>query len=130
MGRVIQGTAMEKTPLVLLKEKDGSSFIGTRTKQKLGKKPGSYIFEFKVEGGETFIGMSTGKKVVKNGKPCNEYAAVDVNVGDKVTIFEDTQLNDKLGQVQDGEKVKIVFNGFKLNENTGNAYADYTVEVL
>lgn len=130
MGRVIQGTQMEKTPIVLLKEKEGSTFVGTRVRQKPGKKPGQYIFEFKVEGGETFIGLSTGKKVVKNGKPCNEYASVDVNVGDKVSIFGDTQLNDKLSQVADGEKVKVTFNGFKLNDNTGNAYADYTVEVL
>jgi len=130
MGRIIEGSQMEKTPVVLLKEKNGSTFIGTKVRQKPGKQPGSYIFEFSADGGDSFIGTSTGEKVIKNGKSCNKYAPVEVEQGDKVAIFGDTQLNDKLAKVKDGEQVHITFNEFKINENSGRAYADYKVEVL
>lgn len=135
MGRVINGSQMEKTPVVLLKEKEGSTFVGTKSAQKNGKtdpKTGktNLIFEFKIEDGDAFVGIGTDAKRIVNGRSCKVYEPKEVKVGDRVTIFGDTQLNDKLGQVVVGERVKITFNGFKLNEKSGNAFADYLVEVL
>lgn len=131
MGRVINGTQMEKTPMVQLKEKEGTTFIGTKTGQKPGKQPNSFIFEFKIEAGTTAeTAIATGNKVIKNGKSVNEYAPVSVKLNDKVCIFGDTQLNDKLNQTVNGDRVKVVYNGLKLNEKTGRAFNDYHVEIL
>lgn len=135
MGRVIQGSQMEKTPVVLLKEKEGSTFVGTKSAQKPGKtdaKTGktNLIFEFKIEDGDAFVGIGTDAKRIVNGRSCKVYEPKEVKVGDRVTIFGDTQLNDKLGQVVIGERVKITFTGFMLNEKSGNAFANYIVEVL
>lgn len=131
MGRVINGTQMEKTPVVQIKEKEGTTFVGTKTGQKPGKQPGSFIFEFKIEAGSTAdTALATGNKIIKNGKSVNEYASVPVKLHDKVCIFGDTQLNDKLAQTVIGDKVKVVYNGLKLNEKTGRAFNDYHVEII
>jgi hypothetical protein len=126
MGRIIQGTTASKTPVVQLREK-GKIFVGTKVGQKPGKK-GGFIFEAKVERGTTAdTVISTGTKDAA-GK--NIYAPVDVDLGDVVSIFGDTQLNDKLTQVEVGEKFKLTSNGKVQNPKSGNWYNDYTLEVI
>jgi co-chaperonin GroES (HSP10) len=127
MGRIIQGTTnAAKTPVVQLREK-GKILVATKIGQKPGKKSG-FIFEAKVEDGTTAdTVISTGEK---NADGKNVYAPVDVDLGDTVSIFGDTQLNDKLSQVQVGEKFKLTSNGKVQNPKSGNWYNDYTLEVF
>lgn len=60
----------------------------------------------------------------KNGKI---YENVNINIGDKVVVFGNSQLDDKLDQVPTGQKIRVTYNGKKLNENNGRWYNDYTV---
>jgi co-chaperonin GroES (HSP10) len=127
MGRIISGTTMGgKTPVLQIREK-GRVFVGLKVGQKPGKK-GGFIFEAKIEEGTTAdTVMSTGEKD-QAGK--NVYAPCDVDLGDVVSIFGDTQLNDKLSQVAEGERFKLTSNGKLQNPKSGNYYNDYTLEVL
>jgi hypothetical protein len=126
MGRIISGTTANKTPVLQIREK-GKIFIGTKVGQKPGKK-GGFIFEAKIEAGTTAdTVISTGEKDAA-GK--NVYAPCDVDLGDVVSIFGDTQLNDKLTQVTAGERFKLTSNGKQQNPKTGNFYNDYVLEVL
>jgi uncharacterized phosphosugar-binding protein len=126
MGRIIGGSTGSKTAVVQIREK-GKVFIGTKVGQKPGKK-GGFIFEAKIMAGTTAdTVISTGAKDAA-GK--NVYASCDVEIGDAVSIFGDTQLNDKLTQVQVGETFKLTSNGKVQNPKTGNFYNDYVLEVL
>lgn len=126
MGRVISGTVGTKTPLVQLRTK-GVVFVGTKIGQKEGKK-GGFIFEAAIADGTTAdTVLATGEK---NAEGKNIYAVCEVDLGDTVTIFGDTQLNDKLAKVETGETFKITANGKLQNPKTGNWFNDYLVEVL
>jgi RecJ-like exonuclease len=128
MGRIINGSngGGTKTPVIQIREK-GRVLVAVKVGQKPGKK-GGFIFEAKVEDGTTAdTVISTGAKDAA-GK--NVYAPVDIDLGDVVSIFGDTQLNDKLAQVEIGEKFKLTSNGKQQNPKTGNFYNDYTLEVL
>lgn len=125
MGREIPSSMMTPTPMIQIREK-GKVFKGLKTATKPGKKAGSFIYVFKIEAGTTAdTVIPTGEKDAKGN---NVYATCDVDLGDEVAIFGDTQLNDKLGKVNDGEHVTITSKG-KEQSKSGNWFNSYKVEV-
>lgn len=124
--REIPSSVMNPTPMIQIREK-GKVFVGTLMATKPGKKAGSFIYVFKIEEGTTADTVkSTG---TKDDKGQNIYAPCDVDLGDEVAVFGDTQLNDKLGKVAAGEKVRVTSKG-KAQSKSGNWFNDYLVELF
>lgn len=126
MGRVINSSNFTKTPVLLFQEKVGSTFVGTLK----NKKPSSMgqIFEFSHEAGNVVAGVSTGQK---DEKGRNLYDPYILKAGETVSLFGNTQLDDKIGlQINVGERVKIVYKGLTPNPKTKRTFNDYFVKVL
>lgn len=133
MGRVISGSMMTKTPSVKFTRENtpdmpGLWFIGKKVGQKAYKD--SLIFEFAIEEADERLPilMPTETKGV--------YKNADVGPGDKVAIWGQikdgvpNQLADKLAQTRNDDRVKVTFEGKKLNEKSGRSYNSFVVEVL
>lgn len=133
MGRVINGSMMEKTPSVKFTQQNkadvpGTWFLGKKTGQKAWKD--NLIFEFAIEEADERLPITipTETKGV--------YKDADVGPGSRVAIWgtikdgKPNQLADKLSQTQNNDRVKVTYNGKVLNEKTGRSYNDFTVEVL
>lgn len=126
MGRVIASSTFTPTPMIQIREK-GKIFVGVKVETKPGKKDGTYVYVFNVQDGTTAdTVLPTGEK---DNKGKNVYAPCEVDLGDEVAVFGDTQLNDKLSKVEVGERVKITSNG-KAQSKSGNWFNDYRIEVL
>lgn len=141
MGREIQGSQMTKTPQVKFTRENtpdapnGAYIVGQKTGEKVIDKY-STVFEFLLEDAheKTPILLAQEKKD-ENGKTV--WGDASVGPGSKVSVFGSTskegvknQLMDKLEQVQNGERVKITFNGKKPSKKGTRSYNDFTVEVL
>lgn len=126
MGRVISSSNFTKTPVLLFQEKVGSTFVGTLQ----NKKPSSMgqIFEFSYESGNVTAGISTGQKDEKGRTLYDAYA---LKPGEAVSLFGNTQLDDKIGlQVNIGERILVVYKGLTLNPKSKRKFNDYLVKVL
>lgn len=134
MGRLIQGSQMQKTPQVKFTREGvadapaGSYFTGQKSGERVIDKY-STVFEFLLED------ASEGLPVLLK-KEDKTWADAPVGPGSKVAIFGSTskegvknQIMDKLEQVQNGERVKVTFNGKKPGKGN-HTYNDFTVEVL
>lgn len=126
MGRVITSSNLVKTPVLRFQEKVGSTFTGTLKNKKPGKI--GQVFEFTIEDGDVPTALPTEEKDAKGN---TVYKECNVNIGDLVALFGNTQLDDKIGvQVNVGERVKIVYKGLVVNAKSKRKYNDYHVEVL
>lgn len=126
MGRVISSSTITKTPVLLFQEKVGSEFVGVLRNKKPGKQ--GQIFELTYESGDVLAGTNSGAKDAKGRVIYDEYA---LKAGETVSLFGNTQLDDKIGlQVNPNERIKIVYKGLVPNPNTKRSYNDYHVEVL
>lgn len=126
MSRVINSSNFVKTPVLNFKKKVGSTFTGLLKNKKPGKL--GQIFEFTIEEGDVSVELPTDQKDAKGN---TVYAECDVKEGAQVTLFGNTQLDDKIGvQVNIGERVRITYKGLVLNEKSKRKYNDYLVEVL
>lgn len=106
----------------------GTWFVGTKVGEKMGR-------AFKNEKGEEKANKQFSFQVhdasddlhiqKKNGKL---WEAFNLPVNGVAELNGNTQLDDKLSQVPNGQKVKVTYNGKKLNESTGRYFNDYTVE--
>lgn len=135
MGREIQGSQMTKTPQVKFTRENtpdapaGAYFIGQKTGEKIIDKY-STVFEFLLEDAHE-------KTPILMKKEDKTWEDAPVGPGSKVAIFGSTskegmknQLMDKLEQVANGERVKVMFNGKKPSKKGTRSYNDFTVEVL
>lgn len=130
MAEEVRGSNVGRTPFVRFTRKGevdipDTWFVGLLQARKSGKN-GS-IFEFVIEGAHPKLSIqyALGNK---------KYEEAQVAAGDRVTIFGSisekgapNQLEDKLRQVPEGTRVKVFFNGKKLNPKTNHEYNDYTV---
>lgn len=118
--REIQSQGFEKDvqidfkPTQTLKGK----YLGGRPIANLKNK---ILFEFAVMAGTT---ADTRVRLAPR-----EYEAVDVELGDKVGLWETAQLKNKLTQVKAGEVVEITYNG-KLSISEGRTCHDFSVKVV
>lgn len=112
----------------------GTWFVGTKVKQAQGKEfkqekvvdgkivtstNSNQIFTFKIHA--TSDNLKIQKK---NGKVWDSY---DLQEDGEAELNGNSQLDDKVGQVPLGQKVRVTYNGKKLNESTGRYFNDYTV---
>jgi len=102
--------------------------------RELGPNKG-HIFELAIENAHDKLAIQTATGKDANGK--NTYAEVEVKPNDVVSIFGGVsekgvanQLEDKLSQVPAGTRIKVVYNGKKLNPSSGREYNDYSVLML
>jgi hypothetical protein len=122
----VTSSTLKKTPVLLFQEKVKSVFVGTLQ----NKKPSSMgqIFELSYEAGDVPTGISTGQKDDKGRVIYEEYA---VKPGDAVSLFGNTQLDDKIGlQLQIGQRLVIVYKGLTPNPKTKRKFNDYFVGKL
>ncbi len=113
----------------------GTWFIGTKVKETQGKvfkkeevKDGKIVvsensnkvFTFKVHDADDRLKVQKkdGKMWVDFSLPADGEAELNGN----------SQLDDKIGQVPLGQKIRVTYNGKKLNESSGRYYNDYTVK--
>lgn len=133
MGKVYQRSSFESSPVARFTGQElplikGTWLEGVKVNEKAGKeyanpdgsKKASKIFEFTLEDASPDLRIQK-----KNGKV---YEDTNVKVGDTVTVFGNTQLDDLLHQVPINQKIRITYNGKKLNENSGRWFNDFTVE--
>ena len=125
MGRDIGSSTLKKSPVLLFQELKNSWFVGSL----LNKKPGSIgqIFELRHEAGNVPVGISSGQKDAKGRIIYNEAHA---NPGESVTLFGNTQLDDKIGmQIEISERVFILFKGKAMSPKK-REFNDYYIRVL
>lgn len=112
----------------------GTWFIGTKVKEVQGK-----VFrQEKIVDGKIVIEENSNKVFTFKVHDCSPDLKIQKKVGKvweefalepdgEAEINGNSQLDDKLGQVPLGQKVKATFNGKKLNESSGRFFNDYTV---
>lgn len=130
MAEVVTGSSLQKTPVVRFTKQNeidvpDTWFVGLLQAKKPGKR--GTIFEFVIESAhpKLSIAYSLGNK---------QYEEAKVEPGSRVTVFGTVsekgvpnQLEDKIKQVPENTRVKIFFNGKKLNPKSGREYNDFTV---
>lgn len=122
----VTSSTLKKTPVLLFQEKIKSTFVGTLQ----NKKPSNMgqIFELVYEAGDVPTGISTGQKDAK-GRVI--YDECTVKPGDVVSLFGNTQLDDKIGlQLPVGQRIAIVYKGLTPNPKTKRQFNDYFVGKL
>lgn len=134
MGRIISGSnGGAKTPVVKFTQQNktdipGLWFIGKKVNQKAFKD--SLIFEFAIEEADERLPIIVATEIK------GVYKDADVGPGSVVSVWGQikdgvpNQLADKLSQTAKDDRVKITFEGKKLNEKTGRSYNNFVVEVL
>ena len=116
MGRKLSG--MEPTPFVSIRDKVGSTFVGTLIggpREVPLKKGKGYIYDFKAEGGTAPI------KIKQDGV----VSEATVAKGDLVAVFAPTVLYKALLKATAGMRIQITYIGFP-----DNKYHNFDVEVL
>lgn len=113
----------------------GTWFVGTKVKETKGKEfkkeevvdgkivtstTCNLIFTFKVH--DTHDKLKIQKK---NGKVWEDFALPE---NGEAELNGNSQLDDKVSQVPLGQKIRVTYNGKKLNESSGRFFNDYTVK--
>lgn len=114
MAEELKGSGGKKTPFVRFLT--GQKFVGdfkTKATTKVGN-----AYRFSVVDGNADIGTKDENKV---------FHPTDVAVGEEVTVFGNTQLDDKLSPVVPGDRITIIYNGKIRNPKSGREYNDYRV---
>lgn len=134
MGRVYQSISAGNFPpkIRFTAQEDtfpkGTWFIGTKLKEAMGKafknedgtdKAPNKVFTFKMHDASDNLHIQK-----KNGKIWENF---QLPADGEAELNGNSQLDDKVGQVPMGQRVKITYNGKKLNENSGRYFNDYTV---
>lgn len=126
MGRTIGSSNQKKSKVLLFQEQEKSWVVATLK----DKKPGTIgqIFELSYELGTVPVGISSGEKDARGRVIYNEATVVP---GEEVTLFGNTQLDDKIGtQVNVGERVLVLYKGKGTSPKTKRQFNDYLVRVL
>lgn len=105
----------------------GTWFVGTLVKSANGKeftkedgsKVANKVFTFKVHDASPDLHIQKKKGKLWENFNLEENGEAELN--------GNSQLDDKVGQVPLGQKIKVTYNGKKLNENSGRYFNDYTV---
>jgi hypothetical protein len=127
MARELKGGQGIYPPVVKFNNA-GETFVGVLSGIKDSGKFGK-VFQFKAVAGTSFIGRPDG---TKNEKGHNNYKSVDIKSGDLVDLGTSTnsQLEQKLLQAIVGEKIEVIFTGWKVNPKSGRSFKDYKVTVV
>lgn len=126
--KAVTNSSFAKSPVLHFQKKVGSTFVGTLKNKKQGKLEGSQIYEFAIEDGDVSVEIATDQKDEKGN---SVYAECNVEPGAIVSLFGNTQLNDKIGlQTQVGERVVIVYKGLAVNPKSKRKFNDYFVGKL
>jgi hypothetical protein len=129
MGTKLNTESLIPSTILNIRGQAGQFFQGTILSRKQQKSPykkedGTVrmfdIYEMSIEDTD----MATQRK---EGK---EYVDVPVKVGDTVTVFAPTKLNNALRQVNDGTRVKFTYLGLGKAANGGGKPHMYEVEAL
>ncbi len=108
----------------------GTWFVGTKLSEKLGKvfkdaegkdKPANKVFTFAVHD------ASENLRIEKKNEQ-KEWKPFPLDVDQEAELNGNTQLDDKLGQVSVGQRIKVTYLGKKKNPKGGKAFNDYLVE--
>jgi hypothetical protein len=133
MGRVYESTQGNFPPRIRFTSQDevfpkGTWFVGTKVGEKLGK-------AFKKDDGMevankifTFIVHDTSEGLRIDKRKNKEWQPFPLEANGTAELAGNSQLDDKIGQVPNGQMIKVTYNGKKLNEATGRKFNDYTVE--
>lgn len=125
--KAVTNSSFTKTPVLHFQKKVGSTFVGTLRNKKPGKMNGQ-IYEFAIEDGDVSVELPTDQKDEKGN---TVYTECNVEAGALVSLFGNTQLDDKIGlQTQVGERVVIVYHGLAVNPKSKRKFNDYFVGKL
>ena len=113
----------------------GTWFVGTKVKEVQGKEfkkervvDGKVVTETVSNKVFTFTLHDMSDDLYVGQRVNKEWQPVTIDIGSSVELSGNSQLDDKIGQVPLGQKIKVTYNGKKLNEKTGRKFNDYTVE--
>lgn len=141
MGRVYESTTSGNYPpkIRFTSQEEtfpkGTWFVGTKVMEKQGK-----VFkQEKIVDGKIVISENSNKVFTfrvhdaadnlniqkKNGKV---WESAKLDQDGEAELNGNHQLDDKLGQVEVGTRIRVTFNGKRLNESTGKYFNDYTVK--
>lgn len=112
----------------------GTWFVGTKVKEAQGKEfkkeavrdgkiivevNSNKVFTFKIHDADPRLKIQK-----KNGKVWEDFP---LEADQEAELNGNSQLDDKLGQVPLGQRIRATYNGKKLNESSGRYFNDYTV---
>ncbi len=112
----------------------GTWFVGTKLGQKLGKEfkrekvvDGKAVEEMVANLVFTFRVHAMHDELHVDKKENKEWTPFPLEQDSEAELNGNSQLDDKIGQVAVGQKIRVTYNGKKMNPKTGRKFNDYTV---
>lgn len=139
MGREYQSTVGNYPPKIRFTSQDevfpkGTWFVGTKLSEKLGKEfkkekvvDGQVVVETIANKVFTFKIHDCADNLHIDKKQNKEWVPFTLEADGTAELNGNSQLDDKIGQVPLGQRIKVTYNGKKLNESTGRKFNDYSV---